>query len=123
MPAQNPVQNPGPQPQYQPPPQTQQPQVVHQYIYVNQSAKMIQKPPGLHDPRTAVAWCFVLMPAGGIYNGQTAKSVMAFVICCIIGLFSFGLSILLYWPIAMIDTYLIAKKLQRGEAVGIYEWF
>ena len=80
--------------------------------------------PGTHSAGTALLLsllCFVC--AGQFYNKQVTKGFALLVGAIIAAVFTGGLSILITYPMAIIDAYLIGHRLNRGEVVGEWQWF
>jgi TM2 domain-containing membrane protein YozV len=73
------------------------------------------------NPRTAAALSLCLGGLGQIYLGQTSKGI------CIILIGIVGVLTIVSTPlviiVGMIDAYLLAKKLERGEAIRAWEFF
>jgi len=88
-------------------------------------AKPIYVPPGTHSVALVVVlsvlfggWVGMLINkqvAKGLLIGLLAQIVVAVVTC--------GYGLILTGPVVLIDAILIANKLNRGEAVGEWEWF
>lgn len=60
---------------------------------------------------------------GQIILGQTIKGIVILLASMALGAVTVGLSVLVTWPVAGIDAYLIAKKLKEGKTVGPWEFF
>ncbi len=112
-----------------PPPQTQafypppQPPVP---IYAPAAPPgMISAVPGTHPATLAIILSVFFGPwAGAIINRQVAKGLVIYLVCAgILAWFTCGLAMLLIWPIGLIDTVVIANKLNRGETVGEWQFF
>jgi TM2 domain-containing membrane protein YozV len=76
--------------------------------------------PGSHSPMVAVLWSLLFLCAGQFYNKQVNKGLTLLVVAIVMGVCTLGLSVLITWPLALIDAYKIAERLNRGEVVG--EW-
>ena len=63
-----------------------------------------------------------LCGVGQMINGQVGKGIVILLVHTILGALT-GVSILITWPIACIDAYLIANKRRNGQWVGHWEWF
>ena len=76
-------------------------------------------------PKNAILALILSLLFGGVgqlYLGQTTKGIILTVVWflgwCTFGVVSFVASI-----VGAIDAYMIADKLQKGEAVGQMQWF
>lgn len=63
----------------------------------------------------------VLGGAGQLYLGQTKKGVILIVASLLLS-FCFGLGII-PWVLGIIDAYMLADKLQKGQIIGDMQWF
>ena len=87
-------------------------------------SSVIQLPPGSHSIAIAVILSLCCITGfGQIYNKQAMKGIAILLASILFGVFSGGISFLITWPLSVIDAYLIATKLNRGQAVGEWEWF
>jgi TM2 domain-containing membrane protein YozV len=86
----------------------------------------IQVYPGTHQTIIAIILSLLLPGLGQIYNKQTNKGLvllgLTFIGLCLI-FCSYGLLNLIVWIIALVDSILIAGKLNRGQFVMQNEWF
>jgi TM2 domain-containing membrane protein YozV len=76
---------------------------------------------GARNPTVAGLFSFFIPGAGQIYNGQIAKGLLILLLSLSLLLSCLGTIII--WIIGIIDTVMIAQKLQRGQSVGKWEWF
>jgi TM2 domain-containing membrane protein YozV len=61
----------------------------------------------------------LIVGLGQVYNGQTVKGLIFFIVAVIIGLTGIGLIIsFLIWLYAMYDAYNTAQRINEGENVG-----
>lgn len=79
--------------------------------------------PGTHSVVWAVILSFILVGLGQMYNRQIAKGVALLLGSIALACLTFGISLLATWPINLIDADMIASRLNRGEAVGEWQWF
>lgn len=86
----------------------------------------IQLYPGTHQTIIAIILSLLLPGLGQIYNKQTNKGLV------VLGLFFLGLCLLfctygtlniIIWLAALVDSIIIAGKLNRGQPVMQNEWF
>lgn len=59
---------------------------------------------------------------GQLYLGQTKKGIILIVVW-FIGICTFGILTTIAAIAGAIDAYMMADKLQKGEAIGDMEWF
>ena len=57
---------------------------------------------------------------GQIYLGQTKKGIIIIVASIILSCVGIGF---ITWIIGIIDAYMMADKLQKGETIGDMQWF
>ena len=62
---------------------------------------------------------FLLVALGQLMLGQTMKGLALLADC----IMTCGAGCLLAWPFAIVDAYLVGKKLQEGHTVGEWECF
>ena len=62
---------------------------------------------------------FLLVGLGQMMLGQTMKGLALLAVC----IMTCGAGFLLAWPFAIVDAYLVGKKLQEGHTVGEWECF
>jgi len=60
---------------------------------------------------------------GQLILGQKTKGIVMMIVSAFICVLTLGVGILILYPVAAIDAYLIAKKLKNGQAVGQWEFF
>ena len=111
------VQPPPPQypPSYPPPP-------FHSYGQCPPQGISVQ--PGTHLPVIALLLSLIFFVcAGQFYNKQVTKGLALLVASVVLAVFTAGLSMLITYPMAIIDAYLIGQRLNRGEVVGEWQWF
>jgi len=106
---------PGPQPgpygQY--PPQPQLP-----------ASNIIQVLPGSHSVPTALLLSLLCITgAGQMFNKQVLKGLVILIVALIAAGITGGVSILVIYPAAAVDAYMIASKLNRGQPVKSFEFF
>ncbi|WP_233153164.1 hypothetical protein [Lysinibacillus odysseyi] len=66
---------------------------------------------------------FLLVGLGQMIMGQVTKGIVILVGSIVLAFFTFGLSTFITTPISIIDAVLIAKKKQRGQLIGEWEFF
>ncbi|MBM4368025.1 MAG: serine/threonine protein kinase [Deltaproteobacteria bacterium] len=59
---------------------------------------------------------------GQMYNGQFGKGLLLLMLHVVLALITFGGSLFITWPVAIIDGCLVASK-RRRQPVGSWEWF
>ncbi len=79
------------------------------------------------SPALACVLNILLWGVGYIYLGQVTKGIVLMLVCWTVGWFfflvTFGLASLVLIVVTAIDAYKIGQKLERGEAVGEWEFF
>jgi len=60
---------------------------------------------------------------GQILLGQTIKGIVVLIVGLLLAVLTGGLTVLVTWPLAAVDAYLIAKKLRAGRSVAQWEFF
>lgn len=117
-------------PQPMAPPPAHPPGPTQQYPGPTPGPQYHQQHPGLiykaptHSPLMAAMLSFFLCSfMGQIYNGQAIKGIVAMVVGVLFIAFTGGLGAFVYWPVMLIDAYLIGVKLQRGQGVREWEFF
>jgi TM2 domain-containing membrane protein YozV len=65
----------------------------------------------------------LLLGLGQILLGQTTKGICILLGGLLLAVLTAGISVIIVFPAAGFDAYLIAKKLKEGKAVGEWEWF
>jgi TM2 domain-containing membrane protein YozV len=74
------------------------------------------------SPVVALVLSLILLGgAGQLYLGQTKKGIILIVVTLALS-FCFGLGIIT-WVLGIIDAYMLADKLQKGQAIGDMQWF
>ena len=64
---------------------------------------------------------FILLGGvGQIYLGQTKKGIIIVVVTLLLSCIGIGL---ITWIVGVVDAYIMADKLQKGEAIGDMQWF
>jgi hypothetical protein len=86
---------------------------------------VIQLAPGVHKVSTAVVNSLVLTGWGGaLINHQKAKGLLFWLLGgALISVLTGGMGFFIVYPLGILDTYLIAQRLHRGEAVGQWKFF
>ena len=110
-----------------PPPQYQQPyhpQAPPPTPYSQSPPLGISVQPGYHSPMVAVLWGFLCcLPFGQFYNKQYAKGLVMLLVFFGLAFFTHGVAWVMAWPLALMDAYRIAERLNRGETVGEWQSF
>lgn len=88
-----------------------------------QQAGMIQVTPGSHSVALAVVLSILINGLGQIYNKQVGKGVVVILVSLMLAFFTCGLSLVVTFPLAVIDAALVAGRLDRGEAIGEWQSF
>ena len=57
---------------------------------------------------------------GQIYLGQTKKGIIIIVASLILSCVGVGF---IAWIVGVVDAYMMADKLQKGESIGDMQWF
>jgi TM2 domain-containing membrane protein YozV len=83
----------------------------------------IQMAPGKHSPAMAIICSLLLTGMGQMVNKQTNKGIVILISCIVAGLATFGIGGFVIAVLAAIDAGIIAGRLNRGEAVGQWQWF
>jgi hypothetical protein len=84
----------------------------------------IQKVPGSHSPGLAVVLSLLFFVfAGQLYNGQYLKAVVFGLVSLVCGAMTGGVSIVITYPVGVIDAGMIAGRLNRGEPVSQWQFF
>jgi len=85
------------------------------------STEQIQPSDPPKNPIVAAVLSFILLGGvGQIYLGQTKKGIIIMVVTLILSCIGIGL---ITWIVGVIDAYIMADKLQKGEAIGDMQWF
>jgi TM2 domain-containing membrane protein YozV len=86
------------------------------------STEQIQPSDPPKNPIVALVLSLVLLGgAGQLYLGQTKKGIILMVVTLILS-FCFGLGVIT-WVLGIIDAYMMADKLQKGQTIGDMQWF
>ena len=75
------------------------------------------------EPWIAGLLSFLLTGLGQMLIGQVKKGIVILIVSFFLGFVTFGLSAFIVIPLAIIDAYLIAKKVKEGKRVGEWEFF
>jgi TM2 domain-containing membrane protein YozV len=71
------------------------------------------------NPVLALILSLIIVGLGQVYNGQTVKGIIFFLVAVIIGLTGIGIIIsFIIWLYAMYDAYNTAQRINNGEVVG-----
>ncbi len=76
-------------------------------------------------PKNAILAAILSLILGGVgqlYLGQQKKGIILIVVW-VLGWCSFGVVTTIASIIGAIDAYIMADKLQKGEAIGDMQWF
>jgi len=57
---------------------------------------------------------------GQIYMGQMKKGIILIVVTLLLSWVGIGFVV---WIVGVIDAYMLADKLQKGQAIGDMQWF
>lgn len=60
---------------------------------------------------------------GQIVLGQVGKGLVMMLVSVLVAVITMGFGALLMWPMMAIDAYMVAKRLQEGDSVGLWEFF
>lgn len=60
---------------------------------------------------------------GQLYNGQAIKGIVMILVSMVCAVITHGVSILVTFPVGVIDAGMIAARIQRGERVSDWQWF
>jgi TM2 domain-containing membrane protein YozV len=71
----------------------------------------------------ALLLSMVVVGVGQMYLGQVFKGLSIFIAAVMMAIVTMGVAALAVWIVAMIDAYIIGKKLERGQPVRRWEWF
>jgi TM2 domain-containing membrane protein YozV len=71
----------------------------------------------------ALASTIVITGLGQMVVGQVAKGVVFLLGSVVLAVLTFGLSLLVTWPLIGIDAYMVARKLKAGKPVSKWECF
>ena len=83
----------------------------------------IQGYPGGHNPWVSALLTLVFVGLGQIMNKQTIKGIVVLLASIVLCVVTLGLAVLVIYPVAMIDAYTNANRLNRGEVVRQWHWF
>lgn len=85
------------------------------------STEQIQPGDPPKNPIVAALLSFILLGGvGQIYLGQTKKGIIIMAVTLILSCIGIGL---ITWIVGVVDAYIMADKLQKGEAIGDMQWF
>lgn len=77
-----------------------------------------------HSPMLAAILSVFFCTFGGtIYNRQYLKATVMTLIAMVCAVLTGGASLWITWPAFILDSALIAGRLQRGETVGQWQFF
>lgn len=79
-------------------------------------------PSGKSSTLAAILSCLVV-GVGQMYLGQVIKGVVMLLAALVIGPLTAGAAAPIIWIVAMIDAYMVGKKLEAGKSVGEWEFF
>jgi len=119
------VPYPGQQPPYQgqPPPQYPPQYPPAPYPPYPYRPDIIQMPPGTHSVAAAVILALLFNGAGQMMNRQVTKGIVLLLSAIVLGAITLGIAWLLITVLALVDAVCIANRLNRGEPVGLWQWF
>lgn len=60
---------------------------------------------------------------GQMYNRQFPKAVISLSLHAGTAFLTHGYSLLVTWPVFLLDSYLVAKRIRSGERVSVWRWF
>ena len=70
------------------------------------------------NPVLALILSLIIVGLGQVYNGQTVKGIVLFIVALLLGLTGVGLIIsFIIWLYAMYDAYTIAQRINDGEII------
>ena len=110
------------------PPPVVMPQPVHIHHHYGQAhgasaGRLIYPRPG-HSSQWALILSLVFFSIGGqFYNGQYVKGLVMISVAFVVSFVTFGVALLIWWPVAVVDAYRIGHKLEHGQPVGEWEFF
>lgn len=78
---------------------------------------------GLKEPWLMALLSFIITGLGQMILGQIKKGAVMLIGSIALGIFTVGFSFFITTPIAIIDAFLIAKKMKEGKEVGEWEFF
>jgi TM2 domain-containing membrane protein YozV len=85
------------------------------------STQQIQPSDPPKNPIIAAVLSLILLGGvGQIYLGQTKKGIIIIVVTLLLSCVGIGF---ITWIVGIIDAYIMADKLQKGEAIGDMQWF
>jgi TM2 domain-containing membrane protein YozV len=86
-----------------------------------QSTQTIQPSNPPKNPILAAVLSLLLLGGvGQIYLGQMKKGIILIVATAVLSCIGIGFIV---WIVGVIDAYMLADKLQKGEAIGDMQWF
>jgi TM2 domain-containing membrane protein YozV len=85
------------------------------------STQQIQPSDPPKNPILAAVLSLILLGGvGKIYLGQQKKGIIIVVVTLLLSCVGIGF---ITWIVGIIDAYIMADKLQKGEAIGDMQWF
>lgn len=85
------------------------------------STQQIQPSDPPKNPILAAVLSLILLGGvGQIYLGQQKKGIIIVVVTLLLSCVGIGF---ITWIVGIIDAYIMADKLQKGEAIGDMQWF
>lgn len=60
---------------------------------------------------------------GNILNGQIGKGVLSLAISILLAIFTCGMSLIVTYPLVLVDAILGARKVENGQILGQWEFF
>ena len=85
------------------------------------STQQIQPSDPPKNPIIAAVLSLILLGGvGQIYLGQQKKGIIIVVVTLLLSCVGIGF---ITWIVGIIDAYIMADKLQKGEAIGDMQWF
>ena len=85
------------------------------------STEQIQPSDPPKNPIIAAVLSLILLGGvGQIYLGQTKKGIIILVVTLLLSCVGIGF---ITWIVGIIDAYIMADKLQKGETIGDMQWF
>ena len=75
------------------------------------------------SPMFVVILDLFIAGSGQMFMGQLAKGVMILLGQIFLGILTAGISLIVTYPLMLIDAFLLAKKLKAGKRIGRWECF
>jgi len=60
---------------------------------------------------------------GQMYNGQVGKALLMLAAAVIVGIFTRGQGVIYVWAVGIADAVVVARRLNRGEAISVWRFF